>query len=75
MASGRKFYRTVVTVEILSEEPFDGSQDLEFIGHEITEGDCSGKQTVTVDNDEVDGPTAAALLVAQGSDPEFFGFN
>lgn len=73
MASTRKFYRTVVTVEILSEDPFDGTQDLEYIDWAITDGDCCGKQTVTVDNAELDGPAAAAFLVANGDDPEFFG--
>jgi hypothetical protein len=73
VASTRKFYRTVVTVEILSEDPFDGTQDLEYIDWAITDGDCSGRKTVTVDNAELDGLAAAALLVAQGSDPEFFG--
>lgn len=67
----RKFYRQVVTVEILSEELKDFDNDLEAIAAAITDGDCSGVVSVEV-SDEVDGLAMARLLAAQGSDPGFF---
>jgi hypothetical protein len=71
MASQLKFYRTVIQVEVLSEEPVD-FDSLHGLGDAITTGDCSGQLTALVQNEEVDGPTMACLLQAQGSDPAFF---
>ena len=68
--SKRVFYRTVIKVEVLSEEPFNYN-DLSSVSRQIEE-DCSGKVTDEVDNEEVDGPTMARLLMEQGSDPGFF---
>jgi hypothetical protein len=68
--SKRKFYRTVIEVEVLSEEPYD-PQTLGGIAHDIMNGDCSGQWEVK-ENMEVDGPTMAKMLQEQGSDPEFF---
>jgi len=65
-----KFYRTIVTVEVLSEQPLK-VDDLDDLHHAITTGDCSGKVDFG-NSEEVDGPTMAKLLMAQGSDPEFF---
>lgn len=69
MPSKRKFYRQVVAIEILSEEPINFS--LAEIAEEIKNGDCSGVWNVTED-EEIDAPTCAKLLIKQGSDPEFF---
>lgn len=77
----RKFYRSVVTVEILSEEPFafddsDGNgvscPKLDAISTAITSGDCSGAVDVKVHNQAVSGKQMAKLLEKQGSDPGFF---
>jgi hypothetical protein len=71
MTSKRKFFRTVVTIEILSEdEPFD-TDDLGAIAGAIDSGPCSGSVKV-VSVDEVDGGHMAKLLQEQASDPEFF---
>jgi len=70
--SARKFYRTVIEVEVLSEEPFE-YDTLYQVHCSITEGHCSGTVTPKVKNEEVDGPAMAKLLIAQRSDPEFFG--
>jgi hypothetical protein len=67
----RKFYRTVVQIEILSEGLYHG-HELGIIDHDITEGECSGSLSDVVRNWEVDGPTMAKLLIAQGSDTAFF---
>jgi len=67
----RKFYRTVVQIEILSEEPYEGS-DLASIMYDITEGHCSGEVENIARNEEKNGKEMADLLIAQRSDPEFF---
>jgi hypothetical protein len=71
--SKRKFYRSVISVEVLSEDPLPPDLSLAEIHEGITTGDWSGQ----VDNDsrlneEIDGPTAAKALMAQASDPGFF---
>lgn len=70
--TSRKFYRNVIQVEILSEDPMDGDLNLENINYAITDGDCSGRVTSVVNNEELDGKRAAELLLEQASDPEFF---
>jgi hypothetical protein len=75
MPSKRKFYRTVYTVEVLSEDPLEADLSLEDITYEITTGNCSGKRGCTIFNEEVDGPTMAKLLRKQDSDPNFFLLN
>jgi hypothetical protein len=68
----RKFYRTVIQVEILSEDKIDtDGMSLAQIGYEIVEGDWSGRVT-TVSAETLDGPAMAKALQAQDSDPEFF---
>lgn len=67
--TARRFYRTIISVEVLSEEPVDFF-DLAHV-HEAIMTDCSGSWEV-VATEEVDGATMAKLLIAQASDPEFF---
>ena len=66
----RKFHKTIIQVEVLSEEPF-GYNELSDVHHQITNGDCSGTYT-TLSTEELDGRQAADALKAQDSDPEFF---
>lgn len=71
----RKFYRTIVSIEILSEdEPYGEGQTLADIDYAITEGHCSGKIT-TESTLEVTPQQMVALLLAQGSDPSFLMLN
>lgn len=72
--SDKKYYRNVVEVEILSDEPFHGNMgltDLQTIHYYITEGDCSGDIQITVSDEEVSREKMAELLIKQRSDPEF----
>lgn len=66
----RTFYKTLVTVEVLSEEPLTYSS-LQDLGEQITTGDCSGRiledQTTNLNAQE-----CAGALMEQGSDPGFF---
>ena len=66
----RKFYRTVVQAEVLSESPIS-QVDLAALHYMITEGDCSG-QVKTMLQEELDGKHAAEALLNQASDPSFF---
>lgn len=66
---GQKFYRTVITVEVLSDRPYD-PDSLEDVSYDILDGDCSGDWSVT-EAQAVDSERMAELLVAQGSDPSF----
>lgn len=70
MPSKRKFYRTVIEVEVLSEEAVDFG-DLAAVHYAITDGECSGQWSVT-HSEPVCGPTMAKLLKEQGSDPSYF---
>jgi hypothetical protein len=64
-----KFYRTVVTVEVLHDREL-GDMDLSDIAREIVEGDFSGKTTFG-DPEEVSPERVSELLIEQGSDPAF----
>jgi hypothetical protein len=67
----RKFYRTIVTVEVLSEDsPWDGP-DLQDLAGAITHGDCSGQWDVSHTR-ELTAQQAAQALIEQGSEPGFF---
>lgn len=68
-----KFYRTVYEVEILSEDKPATGLTLEEMAYAITD-DCSGAYEVTV-TEEKTGPEMAQLLIAQGSEPEFFNLD
>lgn len=64
----RKFYKTVLTVTIISDEPYE-YYDLDHVHYDITRGDCSGE--VEVESCEITAKQAAELLIKQGSEPGF----
>ncbi len=66
----KKFYRTVISIEVLSEKPYDFNS-LEDTCYDIMDGECSGKIKV-VSKEEVYEEKMKKLLIAQGSDPDFF---
>lgn len=68
--SKRKFYRTVLQVEVLSEEPYN-FDSLQATAYDIDEGGCSGKVEV-VKSEVLNARQAAKALDNQGSAPEFF---
>lgn len=69
--SQRKFYRTIVQIEILSETPYS-STDLEKINDDITNGAQVGAVTVEVDSEEMNATTCVKKLKEVGSEPGFF---
>ena len=68
-----KFYRTVVTIEVLSDRPLTHvsgyNYSLAEIVTEIKYGDFSGKWDLS--DEVVSREQMAELLLDQGSDPEF----
>lgn len=73
MSNKRKFYKTVVTVEVLSEEPLE-CDDLGDVNYAITQGDCSGTMNMGGSR-KISAKTMAKELLKQGSAPEFFGLD
>ncbi len=74
MMTNRKFYKTVFTIEVLSEEPIPDTMDTSQVIFEATLGDFSmteGERVETILN----GKAAAEALKEQGSDPSFFRLN
>jgi hypothetical protein len=69
----KTFHRTVISIEVLSEEPYDET-DLRQIRQDIISGDCSGHVEVT-SKEEVSEEEIKQLLRAQGSEPGFFGID
>jgi hypothetical protein len=66
----RKFYRTVFTVEVLSEEEPE-TVDLETLAYQIGDGGWSGV-VEKGESEKLDGLQTARALEEQGSDPCFF---
>lgn len=67
----RKFYKTIIKIEILSEERIPDDMTLEEIGRETIEGGYSGR-TLETKESELNGKQAATALIKQSSSPEFF---
>lgn len=73
MSSERKFYKTVVTVEVLHENRDDINDNMKLadVAEAIFSGPCSGKVSFSAPI-EIGPKTAAKKLMEQGSDPGFF---
>lgn len=67
----RKFFKTTIVVEVLSEDTPIEFDNLAEVHHMVIEGDCSG-QIIATDCVRLTGAEAAAELIKQGSDPRFF---
>jgi hypothetical protein len=64
----QKYYRTIITVEILSDYPYS-VDTLAHVGYDVTEGDVSG--SITEKCEEITRDEMKKALIAQGSDPNF----
>lgn len=71
MMSPRKFYRTVLMVEVLSEVPYNET-NLAQIATDLNEGEQVGKVSITSSNEEMTGKVCAVFLKEAGSEPGFF---
>lgn len=68
----RKFYKTIITLEILSEEQIPDDMTLDNIYAEAMDGGYSMRQVGTWKETELSGKQAVKALKKQGSDPGFF---
>jgi hypothetical protein len=69
-ATGTRYYRSLLLIEVLSDRPGAADTDLAVLARE-TATDSSGQVTVLVADQEVSAGAMAELLIAQNSDPEF----
>jgi hypothetical protein len=67
--SKQKYYKTIITVEILSDFPYDYGFDLGNIQYDMTYGDVSGR--VNSESKEITKNEIEALLIEHGGDPSF----
>lgn len=74
MKSKRKFYKTLITLEVLSEEPIPDGMELESIIEEATTGGYS-MEILKQNSVVIGGQAMAKRLIAQASSPEFFKLN
>lgn len=75
MAKKRKFYKTVVTVTVLSEDYAPNEDcDLESIAYHIRDGNWSGEVEMGKPI-RLTGKQTAEELTKQGSDPGFFSLD
>lgn len=65
----QKYYRTIITVEILSDFPYDYGFDLSNVAYDMTYGDVSGG--ISQKCDEITKEEMKKALISQGSDPSF----
>ena len=68
MSKNQKYYRTIITVEILSDYPYS-VDTLADVGYDMTEGDVSGH--ISERCEEFTKDEMKKALIAQGSDPDF----
>jgi len=69
--SNRQFYKTIIPVEVLSEEPI-GDLDIQDILFRAEQGDFS-MRVLPEQQTVLNGKEAADALDAQASAPSFFG--
>ncbi|NCX76977.1 MAG: hypothetical protein EBX09_08105 [Actinobacteria bacterium] len=65
----QKYYRTIMTIEILSDFPYGDQKDLKTVAYDMTHGDVSGK--ISSECEEISRYEMEQALLAQGSDPAF----
>lgn len=67
----KKLYRTVIQIEVLSDEPYEGT-DLDTIMYDITDGHCSGLVSDVTRNETLEGSAAVNEVKKHGTDLDFF---
>lgn len=68
-------FRTVIKLEILSEDPIPDGMAIAEIIREANEGNYSAMFSEIVSNKIIFGKRAATLVLNQNSYPEFFGMD
>jgi hypothetical protein len=72
MSKKKTLYRSVITLEVISEEPIPENMTLGDIHEECDNGSYSGITDYLFKNKPIKGMRAVALVEQQGSAPEFF---
>lgn len=75
MQSERKFYKTRIVFEVLSEEPLPGHAGLEYIARESEDGRYVGRFSADGAEATLTGKQMADALYDFGSDPGFFSLD
>lgn len=65
------FYKTTITVTILSDGPYEAPDGLNDVDYDITDGDCSGDWKV-LSTEELTKEEMIEACNAMGTDPAFF---
>jgi len=68
----RKFYKSIITLTVLSEKPLDSDYSLENIARDTIDGDLNGHEIRSVFNKVIDSKETARLLQESGSSTDFF---
>jgi len=71
----KTIYRTVIQIEVLSEDPIPEGTSITDIEQECDTGSYSGTHSWMAKNQPITGQAAADLLLAQGSSVDFFGMD
>jgi hypothetical protein len=71
----KKLYKTVIQIEVLSEDPILDTMSVQSIEDECDNGDYSGMHTWITTNEVLEGQAAADATMKQGSSPDFFGMD
>jgi hypothetical protein len=72
--SDSKFYKTVMTVTIISDTPVHPDATLSDVEGMITSGDWSGMVEIS-STEELSPKETSEALIEQGTDPAFFGLD
>jgi hypothetical protein len=70
----KTIYKTIVRIEILSEEPLTGNEDIIDINEQVIDGEWSGITKIGV-SEPISGKRAVDETLNQGSDPAFFAMD
>jgi hypothetical protein len=71
----KTIYRTVIEIEVLSEEPIPDGISLDDIEEECNTGSYSGVHDWKIRNEPLTGEAAADALSKQGTSTDFFGMD
>lgn len=69
MQKKERYYRTIISIEILSDYPYSYGFDLRNVWHDMIYGDVSGtinEKTTEISKDEME-----KALITHGTDPSF----
>lgn len=72
MTKKKVLYRSVIQIEVLSEEPIPEDMSIDDIEEECNSGSYSGVHDWKVRNEKIEGLDAVKATQAQGSSIDFF---